>query len=225
MKDIPGYEHLYAVTEDGKVWSYSSKKFLKPSTHRNGYLKLTLSKNGKVFTKQVHRLIAQTFIENPLNLPMVNHIDGVKDNNKVDNLEWVSYMDNMRHAMNTGLSKGDSSLIGENPMQMKTMYTSGNTIKEIAKYYRCGETKVYQVLKNLGVKVKRKPLSDDVKVKMSKSKKGKPSNSRKLDCTTVKLIKEQTKMKRTNKSIAEEFNVGEHVVGRIKKGLAYVDCI
>jgi len=225
MKDIPGYEHLYAATEDGKVWSYSSKKFLKPSTNRDGYLKLTLSKNGKVLTKQVHGLIAQAFIANPDNLPMVNHIDGIKDNNNVSNLEWVSHIGNMRHAMDAGLSKGNSTLVGEDPTQMKTMYTDGSTVEDIAKYYGCRATKVYQVLKNLKVKVKRNPHSIETRNKMSKSRKGKPSNSRKLDCTTVKLIKEQTKMKRTNKSIAEEFNVGDHVVGKIKKGLAYVDCI
>ena len=224
MKDIPNYEGFYAASEDGRIWSYSSKKFLKPSTHRDGYLKLTLSKNGKVTTNQIHRLVAQAFIANPDNLPMVNHIDGIKDNNNVSNLEWVSHIGNMRHAMDAGLSKGNSALVGEDPIQMKTMYTDGSTIEDIAKYYGCGVTKVYQVLKNLKVKVKRNPHNIETRNKMSNAKKGKPSSSRKLTCETARLIKEQTKMDRTNKSIAIEFNVGEHVVGQIKRGIAYVDC-
>ena len=88
MRDIPGYESLYAVTSCGKVWSYRRKKFLKPSDNGLGYLQVKLSKDGKTKTYKVHRLVAEAFISNPLNLPQINHKDENRANNALLNLEW-----------------------------------------------------------------------------------------------------------------------------------------
>lgn len=96
MKDIIGYEGLYAATEDGKVWSHRSKKFLKPALDKDGYERITLV-NGQKKNYYVHRLIALTFIENPNELPQVNHIDENKQNNSISNLEWVSAKQNCNH--------------------------------------------------------------------------------------------------------------------------------
>lgn len=95
MKDIPGYEGLYAVTSCGKVWSYRNKKFLKPRANRHGYLIVTLC-NDKHKTYTIHRLVAQTYIPNPENLPQINHKDENKTNNCLQNLEWcdVKYNSN-----------------------------------------------------------------------------------------------------------------------------------
>lgn len=90
MKDIKGYEGLYAVTEDGQIWSYRRKKFLKLDGKVGDYQSIGLSKDGKVKGYAVHRLVAQAYIPNPDNLPMVNHKDEVKSNNCVDNLEWCT---------------------------------------------------------------------------------------------------------------------------------------
>lgn len=90
MKDIPNYENKYAATEDGQIYSYKSKKFLKQQPHRDGYLLATLYKDGKPRTFLVHRLIAETFLENPNELPQINHIDQNKTNNCVSNLEYCS---------------------------------------------------------------------------------------------------------------------------------------
>lgn len=94
MKDIKDYEGLYAITEDGKVWSYRTKKFLSPS-NINGYMFVSLSKEGKKKGCYVHRLVAQAYIPNPMNLPHVSHKDESRDNNCVENLEWSSIADNM----------------------------------------------------------------------------------------------------------------------------------
>lgn len=88
MKDIKGYEGHYAITEDGQVYSYKSKKFLKPNEAR-GYLKVKLSgPNRKDY--YIHRLVAEAYLPNPDGLPEVNHKDENKLNNCVDNLEWCS---------------------------------------------------------------------------------------------------------------------------------------
>ena len=88
MKDVVGYEGLYAVTSCGKVWSYKNKMFLTPGITHKGYLRVNLWKDGGFKTKQVHRLVAEAYIPNPENLPQVNHKDENKENNCLQNLEW-----------------------------------------------------------------------------------------------------------------------------------------
>ena len=103
MKDIKDYEGLYAITRDGNVWSYKSKKFLKPMLDKNGYHKVILYKNGKGKNFLIHRLVAKAFIPNPNNLPEVNHKDEDKSNNCVENLEWMSKIDNINYG--TGIER------------------------------------------------------------------------------------------------------------------------
>lgn len=91
MKDIKGYEGLYAVTEDGKVWSYKSKKFLAQTANQGGYLKVCLYKDGKIKGYFVHRLVGETYISNPLGLPCINHRNEIKTDNRVENLEFCDH--------------------------------------------------------------------------------------------------------------------------------------
>lgn len=89
MKDIVGYEGLYAVTEDGRVWSYRAKRFLKATSE--GYQSVVLCKDKTQQFFQVHRLVAAAFIPNPLSLPCINHKDENPANNAVSNLEWCTH--------------------------------------------------------------------------------------------------------------------------------------
>ena len=94
MKDIPNFEGLYAATEDGQIWSYRKKKFLKSSG--TGYQVITLNDaTGKGKQYLLHRIIATVFLPNPDNLPEVNHKDEDKTNNAVSNLEWCTHSYNM----------------------------------------------------------------------------------------------------------------------------------
>lgn len=90
MKDIKNYEGLYAVTEEGEVWSYKSQKYLKGSPNSKGYLRVNLYKDNVMKTCYVHRLVAEAFIPNPDNLPEINHISENKSDNRKENLEWCS---------------------------------------------------------------------------------------------------------------------------------------
>lgn len=87
MIDIKDYEGIYAITSCGKVWSYKRNKFLKPY-NTGKYLVVELFKNGVGKQFKVHRLVAQAYLQNPNNLPYVNHKDEVKTHNWINNLEW-----------------------------------------------------------------------------------------------------------------------------------------
>lgn len=91
MKDISGYEGLYAITEHGEVWSYKRKKFLSPGVQPNGYLRVVLLKGHNRKNYSIHRLVAEAFIPNPNDWPIVNHKDENKANNDISNLEWCTY--------------------------------------------------------------------------------------------------------------------------------------
>ena len=94
MKDIKGFEGLYAVTSCGRVWSYRQNKFLKPQLNNKGYLRVWLCDGGQIKTRSVHRLVAEAYIPNPNNYETVDHIDNDKSNNCVNNLQWMSRIDN-----------------------------------------------------------------------------------------------------------------------------------
>ena len=104
MKDILGYEGQYSVTKDGKVYSHKRKRFLKP-TNLKGYLRVKLrdsNNNQKINNKLVHRLVAQAFIPNPNNKLEINHKNSIRDDNRVDNLEWATRSENNQHAWTYG---------------------------------------------------------------------------------------------------------------------------
>lgn len=105
MKDIPGWEGLYACTTDGRIWSHRSGIFLKPSKTKNGYLHVTFTRDKSRYDYRVHRLVAITFLENVENKEQVNHIDGNKLNNCLENLEWCTAEENIEHAKKYKLFK------------------------------------------------------------------------------------------------------------------------
>lgn len=106
MKDIKGYEGIYKIDEFGNILSCSTGLIRKPSKAGNGYLYLPLCKNGRKKYKRVHRLVAETFLDNPHNHPQVNHKDENIYNNHVSNLEWCTQYYNLNYGTrNARISK------------------------------------------------------------------------------------------------------------------------
>lgn len=96
MKKINNYDN-YFIDEDGNIYNSITKTYLKGSISEGGYKYYRLSKNSKKQMFYAHRLVAEYFLDNPKQLPVVNHIDGNKLNNNISNLEWVTYSENSKH--------------------------------------------------------------------------------------------------------------------------------
>lgn len=105
-KPVKLYEDYFLVSTEGEVYSLRTKRVLKGGRSKNGYAVLSSKiggRKGKAICLKIHRLVAEAFIPNPENKPHVNHIDGDKTNNFVENLEWVTSRENVQHAMALGL--------------------------------------------------------------------------------------------------------------------------
>ena len=109
---IKGWEHDYAIDKHGHVLSLLTDQYVTPSVDSNGYLKVTLMKDGVRHTARVHRLVAEHFIPNddPAKT-VINHIDGDKTNPDYTNLEWCTQQENAQHAHSTGLQTKTSDKV------------------------------------------------------------------------------------------------------------------
>lgn len=123
---VEGYEDLYMVNENGNVLSLNYRnlgisKEVKTKTDKKGYIHIRLHKDTTQKQIGIHRVVALTFLEKPSFKCEVNHKDGIKSNNNVENLEWITRSENIKHAFKLGLRQ---RLIGE----LNPNYKHGNNI-------------------------------------------------------------------------------------------------
>ena len=128
--DIDGYEK-YTIDTNGNIYSKKHKKYLKQRFDKDGYMTIGLYANGKTKWHKIHRLLALTFIPNPLNKPQVNHINGIKSDNRLQNLEWVTVRENVKHAYDIGLNKmsqkSKDAVIQRNKQRLSKIVLDTNT--------------------------------------------------------------------------------------------------
>ena len=104
-RDVVGYESYFKVSNFGRIFSKRSNRILKLHRHKSGYMIFSTRLNGredKALCFKVHRLVAEAFVENIENKPIINHIDSDRANNCVENLEWCTYKENANHCVKMG---------------------------------------------------------------------------------------------------------------------------
>lgn len=137
MKDIVGYEGLYAITSCGRVWSYRRNKFLKQFVINSGYVIVGLSKNNVEKKFLVHRLVAEAYLPHDESLCYVNHIDECKTHNFLNNLEWCTAEYNRNYGtVNTRLSQ---VLKGRTPSRQAFEALSQACSIQVFQYTKDGE--------------------------------------------------------------------------------------
>lgn len=166
LKQIKGWETLYSITEDGKVFSHRKQKFLKPRLSLDGYNRVALCNNKDRYEYRVARLVAETFISNPdqENKSQVNHIDFNRQNDITSNLEWITPEGNTSHSKENVYK---SDLRNSDGTFTKKAYTFTNVynnnkfiiigINEIASQFKCSKKNVKAILgkySNTGMYVK-----------------------------------------------------------------------
>lgn len=147
-KSVVGYEGLYEVSDEGQVRSRDRTikggaqvrgRILRQLVHhKNRYCSVQLCRDGKATRTQVHRIVAQAFIPNPLNLPMVNHCDKIRTNNRVSNLEWVTRQENIDHAadvIHRGEQCHQAKLTEGKVREMRQRYDNCESITSLAAEY------------------------------------------------------------------------------------------
>ena len=143
-KQIEGYEGLYEVSNLGKVKRlpitlhsrfYKEKLLTISYNPGTGYYFVSLRKNEHNKNYSLHRLVAMTFIANPDNLPEVNHKDGKKSNNCVDNLEWCTSKENIEHAIRSGLVKNQCKICRKVIVKHGEKIIMFETMKDCAAFF------------------------------------------------------------------------------------------
>lgn len=146
-KWVPEYEKLYKVSNFGRIKSYFGKRksketvLKKPYIINSGYFVVQLTKQPGEKKKKsllIHRLVAELFIPNPKNKPCVNHINGIKTDNRVSNLEWVTRAENIKKAWDNGKMHNDKRKLNPKKVRnIRKLYATGNwTITALAKKYK-----------------------------------------------------------------------------------------
>ena len=159
LTNVMGVE--YIVSDDGRIFSTKNigrGKYHKELSQReniDGYMMVTVGKNGERRTKSVHRIIAEAFIDNPLGLPEVDHIDRNRKNNSVDNLRWISSYENKcrvpfeeRSESHKHEKNGRSKLTMQDVELIRELYRGGKSIYSIAKDYGRGYSTISHIVHN-----------------------------------------------------------------------------
>ena len=165
-KDVPGYEGYYKASNLGKIKSVErivkhncggpkkiNERILKGYINRYGYIRVDLSKEGINKQFSAHRIVALTFLgESDL---VVNHIDGVKTNNNINNLEYVTSKENTAHAVRTGLIKNNSRINKDNIIKD---YQNGSRLRELEKKYNTSHHDIRNILSENNVIIESKGI-------------------------------------------------------------------
>jgi len=144
----------YSVSNWGRVWSYKTEKFLKPCPDHEGYLQVGLYKDRSRYSKKIHKLVIEAFVGPCPEGKEANHISGIKANCRLDNLEYLTHSENLKHAFKMGLMNNE----GENgpnaklnmikAREIRKLRRQGMSCKNLTKRFRIGYQTIYNIINN-----------------------------------------------------------------------------
>lgn len=186
FKYISQYEGLYSIDRAGAVFSHASGKLLKPYPNHRGYLMVQLYKDGKGRRINVHRLVAQTYIPNPDNLPEVDHIDTNRQNNKVENLRWCTRKENCNNPLSL-IHSGESKRGDKHYLYGKKL--SVETRRKMSESHM-GHPTSEGTRRKIGNANRGRIMSEEQKLALSLSRKGRNVG---IDNANARSVKQYTK--------------------------------
>lgn len=208
----------YSVSSTGYVYNEYSGKILKPFPNNNGYLTVDLFHNTVKERISLHRLVAITFIPNLENKPFVNHIDGNKQNNCVDNLEWCTPSENSKHAIDIGLvlrgeDKSTAKLTEKDVLEIQTAFEEGVKDFILAKRYNVSSGVISAIRlgrswKHVSGKVFRPSGPNPVK---------------KLTAEDIPVIRQYFKDGLNDAEIARKYNIARGTINQIRQGKTWIN--
>lgn len=148
-----GYENLYMISNFGNIISLNKNIIMKQKYDKDGYLSIILRKDGKNYYHRVSRLVGFNFINNPNNYPIINHLDGKRDNNHESNLEWCNNSMNQKHRFEVNMNGYVHSKYQHNFKKIKatninsgefTIFISAN---ECARFFNLSDSAIWNRLK------------------------------------------------------------------------------
>ena len=225
-KDVNGYKGFYKVSSWGRIFSFAREGtnggLLSLIKTPKSYLVVNLYQGSKLTNCRVHRLVARAFIPNPDNKPEINHKNGVKTDNRVDNLEWVTHEENITHATKTGLMpKGENcykaKLTEEDVLKIiELLKINFLSMKQIARLFNVGPRQINYISQG-------KSWTHLTGSLVSRGlAKGSNNGAAKLNEEKVLKIKKLLlEGNLTHREIAGQFSIDRAIIGRIKAGTAW----
>jgi hypothetical protein len=208
----------YLVSNLGNVYNEYTSKHLKPFANNNGYLNIDIFTASDRQRFSVHRMVAMTFLENLDNLPCVNHKDGIKTNNRIENLEWCTHSENSVHAIETGLSSigeshSNAKLTEKDVLEIQRLFEEGKNDKEI--------TKLFNVTSGVISAIRLGKTWKHVSGKVFKPLGANPV--KKLSAENIPVIREMILDGKSDAEIGRVYGVARGTINQIRQGKTWIN--